>query len=610
MQSLKAQRETIQRDRDVLAQKEAALGKREAAMREREAAMRHDAAGMDGYPLIVKHDPPCLQRAGGKRPTAVRQLLRREGRKYSESECSESECSELELSESQSDPDDRLSDMSDIEEWLEDEDWMEQDHSFGTKTAIREQMRSCSDGIRREVQMQAREVRREFDDRYLEDYCDEEVVDMSDAELAHLGHREALQREKEEERLEEIHVWREFHKEQKKIFFPENMRRRIVSFAMALHHRLGDSSAAKVLDNNIIMIISRFQEDMRTKEEEEVEEAESIDDVEEEELLQDIEDADADLDHLEQEDSDLDMLMCSLGGWGSTTWEGEGMSAKTGGLLAMYRDLREEAVDVASDAEQLAAEMFEYDAAAKNAEELCEECFSVASREEINVALAALRVAIAALVEYEPMLKHKRDELEAIEEIHVEQRSTTPIFDRYEFFQMTDPLTENFMSPSAEFHPRALTKLHAVAEDYMVRFVQKCNALAMKDGRSILHLTDIQTNSRLGNQNFSSSNLPQQPDFPPPAAEEELRKEVGSWSRTCHSVHECTTESHMRRLVRRAGVKRVCPQVFTELGWILMRFLEDVMHSAVTCADHSRKICISEGHMTHALQSRGYTVYS
>jgi len=531
LQSLKAQRETIQRDRDVLAQKEAALGKREAAMQEREAAMRHDAAGMDGYPLIVKHDPPCLQRAGGKLPTALRQLLRREGRKYSESECSESERSDFELPESQSDDDDTLSD-------------------------------------------------------------------------------EALQREKEEERLEEIHMWREFRKEQKKIFVPENIRRRIMSFAMALHHRLGDSSAAKVLDNNIIMIISRFQEDMRTKEEEEVEEAESIDDVEEEELLQDIEDADADLDHLEQEDSDLDMLMCSLGGWGSTTWEGEGMSAKTGGLLAMYRDLREEAVDVASDAEQLAAEMFEYDAAAKNAEELCEECFSVASREEINVALAALRVAIAALVEYEPMLKHKRDELEAIEEIHVEQRSTTPIFDRYEFFQMTDPLTENFMSPSAEFHPRALTKLHAVAEDYMVRFVQKCNALAMKDGRSILHLTDIQTNSRLGNQNFSSSNLPQQPDFPPPAAEEELRKEVGSWSRTCHSVHECTTESHMRRLVRRAGVKRVCPQVFTELGWILMRFLEDVMHSAVTCADHSRKICISEGHMTHALQSRGYTVYS
>jgi len=58
----------------------------------------------------------------------------------------------------------------------------------------------------------------------------------------------------------------------------------------------------------------------------------------------------------------------------------------------------------------------------------------------IQVALAALRVAIAAVVKHEPTLKHKRDKLETIEEARLEQRNITPIFDRYKFLQMVDQL--------------------------------------------------------------------------------------------------------------------------------------------------------------------------
>lgn len=104
VQSLQLQRETIQGDIEVLLQKKAALGKQEVAM-------RHATTAMEGY----HYDPPCMHRVDGSRPPVVRQLLRFEGQEFSESECSE-----LELSESKSDPADRLSDMSDIEEWMEE----------------------------------------------------------------------------------------------------------------------------------------------------------------------------------------------------------------------------------------------------------------------------------------------------------------------------------------------------------------------------------------------------------------------------------------------------------------------------------------------------------
>jgi len=40
----------------------------------------------------------------------------------------------------------------------------------------------------------------------------------------------------------------------------------------------------------------------------------------------------------------------------------------------------------------------------------------ITNYDDIRVALAALRVAIAAVVKHEPTLKHKRDKHEAIEE--------------------------------------------------------------------------------------------------------------------------------------------------------------------------------------------------
>lgn len=75
----------------------------------------------------------------------------------------------------------------------------------------------------------------------------------------------------------------------------------------------------------------------------------------------------------------------------------------------------------------------------------------------------------------------------------MEQRNTTPIFDRYKFLQMVDPLTNYFM----RLDPRAVTKLHVAAENYMARFVQKCKVLAIQDKRSIFHLTDLEATSLL-----------------------------------------------------------------------------------------------------------------
>lgn len=78
--------------------------------------------------------------------------------------------------------------------------------------------------------------------------------------MALLGHREAIQREEDEARLKEIQAWCEFDKDQK-VEFSWNRGRernescRILSFAMALHHRLGNFSAAKVLDDKTIMLM-------------------------------------------------------------------------------------------------------------------------------------------------------------------------------------------------------------------------------------------------------------------------------------------------------------------------------------------------------------------
>jgi len=82
-------------------------------------------------------------------------------------------------------PEDRLSDMSDIEEWME-ENW----YPLWTKKAMmRDKMRNCSSGIRGEMTMCVQSVAaiketeilaKTQEETYLRDYSDKEVADMSD----------------------------------------------------------------------------------------------------------------------------------------------------------------------------------------------------------------------------------------------------------------------------------------------------------------------------------------------------------------------------------------------------------------------------------------------
>jgi len=52
---------------------------------------------------------------------------------------------------------------------------LEQDDSFGTKTAVRDTMHNSSHAICREAQMQARQACIKEDNSYFEDYCTKQV---------------------------------------------------------------------------------------------------------------------------------------------------------------------------------------------------------------------------------------------------------------------------------------------------------------------------------------------------------------------------------------------------------------------------------------------------
>jgi hypothetical protein len=50
-----------------------------------------------------------------------------------------------------------------------------------------------------------------------------------------MGHHDALQREEEEERQEEIQGWRDFYFEQKQMYLPEQHRRQVEILESQLH---------------------------------------------------------------------------------------------------------------------------------------------------------------------------------------------------------------------------------------------------------------------------------------------------------------------------------------------------------------------------------------
>ncbi|KAJ1400942.1 hypothetical protein B484DRAFT_437921, partial [Ochromonadaceae sp. CCMP2298] len=69
------------------------------------------------------------------------------------------------------------------------------------------------------------------------------------------------------------------------------------------------------------------------------------------------------------------------------------------------------------------------------------------------------------------------------------------------------------------------------------------------------------------------------------------------------------TKAAIRRLARRAGVKRMCGLIYEETRGVLKKFLEDVCEDAVVYTDYAHRKTVSALDIVHALKKRGITLY-
>lgn len=69
------------------------------------------------------------------------------------------------------------------------------------------------------------------------------------------------------------------------------------------------------------------------------------------------------------------------------------------------------------------------------------------------------------------------------------------------------------------------------------------------------------------------------------------------------------TKPSIRRLARRAGVKRLSGLIYEEIRGVLRVFLVNVIHDTVIYTEHSRRKTITTMDVVHALKRNGRTLY-
>ena len=65
----------------------------------------------------------------------------------------------------------------------------------------------------------------------------------------------------------------------------------------------------------------------------------------------------------------------------------------------------------------------------------------------------------------------------------------------------------------------------------------------------------------------------------------------------------------IRRLARRGGVKRISGLIYEETRGVLRAFLENIIHDAVTYAEHARRKTLTSMDVVYALKRQGRTLY-
>eukprot|EP00536_Pseudo-nitzschia_multiseries_P009953 jgi/Psemu1/24612/gm1.24612_g len=69
------------------------------------------------------------------------------------------------------------------------------------------------------------------------------------------------------------------------------------------------------------------------------------------------------------------------------------------------------------------------------------------------------------------------------------------------------------------------------------------------------------------------------------------------------------TKPAIRRLARRAGVKRMSGLIYEETRKVLKAFLEDLVRDAVTYTEHARRKTVTAKDVVYALKRQGRTIY-
>lgn len=80
-----------------------------------------------------------------------------------------------------------------------------------------------------------------------------------------------------------------------------------------------------------------------------------------------------------------------------------------------------------------------------------------------------------------------------------------------------------------------------------------------------------------------------------------------------HRVHRDAikgiTKPAIRRLARKAGVKRISGLIYDETRSALREFLEDVLRDASTYCEHARRKTVTALDVVYALKRRGRSLY-
>jgi histone H4 len=72
---------------------------------------------------------------------------------------------------------------------------------------------------------------------------------------------------------------------------------------------------------------------------------------------------------------------------------------------------------------------------------------------------------------------------------------------------------------------------------------------------------------------------------------------------------DSVSQGSIRRLARRAGVKRIAAPIYNDVRSVLHTFVEGVVRDACAIVEHSRRKTVSASAIVQALRKRGRTLY-